>query len=457
MSSDTGQSIDSYWTQLSDGQTLGPGSPSSGYTWQPATLMNVDGATNTAPAPASRMNYPQPGYGAAPALSNSSQPYAGRPNQRNGQSGDGSSVTAQISAYAAIARVNAPAILGPLKRYAETFAVSYPLTTFHIAAGVSIHVVQSIGLFPSPTVTLFHPSYALVPRLQLYRIPISFMVLGWSTFDVARRGWMMFDYGSKVEAKTGSSFEGFLNWGSLSPERRMKELYDWASTNTYLHLQLISAGTILATEIVLNLILPAGDPDAAKYDPTFFRPLSPQLELSTLFLWAFLEPSTTTVNVFGVFPVQPLYFPVIMSLTAGVQSWRHMVQGFAGAVVAAKVLNQRRPYTDEDVVTWIGNELQGWRRWWSEGESRQVRRGGRIVQLDPPNAQESHGRGGFLGSAASTVSQQHPTTASGGLQGLAPPESSGVSDWFTSMLPPASRRDPSGAPLSSGAGRRLAD
>ncbi|KAJ3340840.1 hypothetical protein HDU93_006132 [Gonapodya sp. JEL0774] len=273
---------------------------------------------------------------------------------------------------------------------------------------------------------------------------------------------MIFDYGSKLEAKTGSSFDGLVDWQSMTPERRMNELVEWARTNTYLHLQLVSAGTILATELVLNLLPGGGDPDAARYDPTFFRPLSPQLELSTLFLWAFLEPTTTTINVFGVFPVQPLYFPIIMSLTSGIQSWRHMVQGFVAAVVAAKVFQLKRPYTNEDVTDWIGAEVQSWRRWMTEGESRQVRRGGRVVPTSSVGEQQPAvpgGRGGYLSSAPAVVTQQPASTFSVPL----PEATAGVNvtEWLSAMLPPARRdgaaRSVGPAEEHLGAGQRLND
>lgn len=95
----------------------------------------------------------------------------------------------------------------------------------------------------------------------------------------------------------------------------------------------------------------------------FPRSLFPNLDYSLRWLWAICG-SKEVVSMFGVFPMRPVYVPVLLCALSGFKTWPAMLKGLACSLFVSYVMKLRRPdgqlvvdYTIDLGKYWITNSL----------------------------------------------------------------------------------------------------
>ncbi|TPX68916.1 hypothetical protein SpCBS45565_g02859 [Spizellomyces sp. 'palustris'] len=301
-----------------------------------------------------------------------------RPRLLGGE--DGTSISTLLATVTTLTGMSPSTLTHTLQSHIR----SSPHTTLQIALGSTIHLTHLIGLTPYRTL-LFHPRLFLAPRYQLWRGITGFCVLGHGIVEVFQRAVGMVYWQAPLEkwfdgegdlVKDGVVLREGQNRRKRSGGR--KNVLEWLVTdNHFLRAQLLAGVVLVGIELALYRAPPA--PVSTTSFLTTATPslllfpysLYPNLEYAFRWLWAITTPSTS-LTLFGVLPIQPVYIPLCLCALGGFGAWKAMLKGLVAAMVVGKVMDLRRIGGD-NAVDWLWKTIVGWAAW-----GQAVASGGRL-------------------------------------------------------------------------------
>ncbi|KAJ3268330.1 hypothetical protein HK104_005398, partial [Borealophlyctis nickersoniae] len=265
----------------------------------------------------------------------------------------------------------------------HSYALTYPITTFQILVGSTLHVTHLLNITPYRSL-LFHPRLCLPPTLQLWRPLTSVLVLGTSIPEVAQRAVGMTYWQAPLEkwfdgegdvVRDGIVVREGENRRKADGSR--KNWFEWLILdNAFLRAQLLAAVVVVSMEFVLyrdptpaavaapllssgaiGSVLSSSSSAASQLMQApgalllFPYTLFPTLEYSLRWMWAITDQEREIV-LFGVLPVKPVYLPLALCAMGGFGAWKSMLKGAVAAIVVGKVMDMRRA-GGENAVDWL--------------------------------------------------------------------------------------------------------
>ncbi|KAI9204018.1 uncharacterized protein BJ171DRAFT_568485 [Polychytrium aggregatum] len=352
-----------------------------------------------------------------------------------------------------------------IKTQALNFAHTSPITTFQIATGSVLSVLDLFHILPYRTLG-FHPYFAFAPHWQTYRVATSFLITGHSIMDVVNKSAGMVYWGAALEKRFNGAGDvvdenGVVRTEGLQRKARSgkrKGLFQWLILdNRFLHVQLASAAVIVGIECILYR-----QPRFDGRTPVIIFPVAlfPQLEYSMRWIWAFTEQDQN-ILLFGVLPIKPIYLPILLCAMGGFSGIKPLVKGFAAALIVTKIMDMRRS-DGEPILDWVWKFGHSWYDWIQQRRKASLNskpdRKGKGKQRASANddvddeivtegAGGSDGQGSVMGFDLSSMLPQLTQTISTQL----------VNTYLTSLANDAAAASSASASASSSSSRAAAD